>query len=112
MTGPIEKALLCFVRATRSRRHALAVLVLLGWVLVAESLLVVHRIDHTSTGHGVSCALCLAADHHAATLDEPAEVVVPAGADPVVALVAESVTAVAFVPYQSRAPPPNLRIRL
>lgn len=105
MHGPVEKALLSFMRSLRSRKHALVVLALLGWVVLAESLLVVHRIDHTSAGHDVSCALCAAADHQAATTEPPPQLVVPVTRSPVVSFVGASQTVDVIVSYRSRAPP-------
>ena len=93
MHGPVEKALLSFMRSLRSRKHALVVLALLGWVVLAESLLV------------VSCALCAAADHQAATTEPPPQLVVPVTPSPVVSFVGASQTVDVIVSYRSRAPP-------
>lgn len=111
MTASLEQALLSFMRALRWRRHAPVVLALLGAVIVAQSALVVHRIDHASPAHGVSCALCQAADHHAATFEEPFALVVPVEPEPVVARVAEPTNPAFTTFYRARAPPRDLRIR-
>ena len=80
-------------------------LVLLGCVLLAQTLLVVHRIDHNATKHGVTCVLCVAADHlaggppaHIYAIDAPEPL-------PVEATVGLPTTRLITVPYRSRAPP-------
>ena len=105
MAGSAEQALLSLVKGVRSPRRRLAVLAVLAWIVAAQSLLVVHRIDHTSLGHHVSCALCIAADHQAGT----AEHVDFALSSPLAARVATFIDASAGidlrVAYRSRAPP-------
>lgn len=93
------------MKRLRSRRHAFAVLALLGWVLLAEGLLVVHRIDHASTGHAVSCALCSAADHQAATFEDLPQPLVAAATSAVVSFFVTAQTVERVSSYRSRAPP-------
>ncbi|HET8697174.1 MAG TPA: hypothetical protein VFO94_06800 [Gammaproteobacteria bacterium] len=94
----------------RARRQRARVLVLLGWLLVAQSLLIVHRIDHASAGHEAACALCVAADHATGPVAEPIHAIAYSSAPPLAAQVVEHSTPSVFVPsYRSRAPPASLR---
>lgn len=105
MTSPVERILLKFTRRLRSGRHGLAILVLLGLVLLAEGLLVVHRIDHAGASDSAACVLCSAADQQtaasAAPLPPKADVS-PAAVTTVVGIPAGLPTTLA---YRSRAPP-------
>ena len=105
MAGQVENALLSFAARWRSRKRRAALLILFGWVLLAQTLLVVHRIDHNATEHGVACALCVAADHlvggaHAqvSAIDAPE----PLAVESTVGVPAARTIVVA---YRSRAPP-------
>ena len=104
MAAPLHKAL-SFLAGFRSRRHRVASLVLLSWVLLAQTLLVVHRIDHIRAEHGVTCTLCVAADHTAAPTHQPAVATLSLQPDSVVASAAQPVAALVVLPYRSRAPP-------
>jgi hypothetical protein len=92
----------------RFRRHRAALLALLGWVLLAQALLVAHRIDHNGTGHSISCSLCVAADHAAATSTHPIQLIANLRPTPAAALTPESPTSLVVLPYQSRAPPDHV----
>jgi hypothetical protein len=105
MAGQVEKALLSFAARWRSPKRRAAFLVLFGWVLLAQTLLVVHRIDHNATEHGVACALCVAADHlaggaqtHVYAIDAPE----PLAVESTVGVPAARTIVVA---HRSRAPP-------
>lgn len=104
MAAPLHKAL-SFLAGLRSRRHRVASLVLLGWVLLAQTLLVVHRIDHNRAEHSVACTLCVVADHSAAPSHPPAIAAPLSQPDSVVASAAQPVAALVVLPYRSRAPP-------
>ena len=105
MAGQVENALLSFAARWRSPKRHTVILVLFGWVLIAQTLLVVHRIDHNATEHGVACALCVAADHLAG--GPPAHVYAIDAPEPptVESTVGVSTARVAVVAYRSRAPP-------
>jgi hypothetical protein len=82
--------------------------VLLGWLLLAQALLVVHTIDHAKTENGPPCALCVAGDHLAGGVEPLAQPLPPPTPEAVATAVSGS-TAVAFrAAYRSRAPPPHL----
>ena len=105
MAGQVENALLSFAARWRSPKRRAAIAVLFAWVLLAQTLLVVHRIDHNATEHGVACALCVAADHLAG--DAPAHIY---AIDPPEPLSVESALSlprarITVVAYRSRAPP-------
>jgi hypothetical protein len=107
MTGSVEKMLLGFARGLRSRRRRLAVLVVAGWVLAAQTLLVVHGIEHDTAG-GVACALCAAAHHQAVTPAVPTHAAEHSPPDRVESVVGISRDVLRAVAYHSRAPPVNL----
>ena len=108
MATPVHKAL-PFLAGIRSRRHRAASLVLLGWVLSTQTLLIVHRIDHNRVEHAVTCTLCVAADHSAAP-SHTVVIALPAPQpDSVVTSAAQPAAALVILPYQSRAPPPEHR---
>jgi hypothetical protein len=97
-----------FLAGFRARRHRAAILVLFGWLLVAQTLLVAHRIEHYSGGDGLSCALCIAGDHTAAIGDHPLYLITDLKPQPVAVAVIESASRVIFLSYHSRAPPEHL----
>ena len=99
------KSVLATSRGSRRRRPA--VLALLAFLFFAQTLLVVHRIDHTNAQHS-ACALCVAADHSAALPAAAVHAFVPSVPDPVTSVVAESARPALIVSYRSRAPPPHL----
>lgn len=90
-----------------SRRRRPALLALLAFLLLAQTLLVVHRIDHNNAQHN-ACALCAAADHSAALPGAAAHALVPSVPEPVASVVAESTQPALIVSYRSRAPPSHL----
>jgi hypothetical protein len=78
---------------------------LLAWLLVAQTALVVHRIDHNAAEHNTVCAACVAADQSADAASAPLFVSIPQSPMPVATSVLESAGTPALVPYRSRAPP-------
>jgi hypothetical protein len=78
---------------------------LLAWVLVAQTALVVHRVDHNAADHNTVCAACVAADQSADAASTPLFVSLPQSPMPVATSVAESAGTPALVSYRSRAPP-------
>lgn len=105
MTETVETALLSFMQGLRSGRHRLAALALLGWLLSAQVLLIVHRIDHTSTGANVGCALCLAADHQTGPSTVPEYPIVRSTPERIATFAAGLPAVVLIFSYRSRAPP-------
>jgi hypothetical protein len=97
-----------FLAVFRARRHRAAILALFGWLLVAQTLLAAHRIDHYSGGDGVSCALCIAGDHAAAIGDHTLVVASDLKPEPIAVAIIESASLVIFLSYHSRAPPEHL----
>jgi hypothetical protein len=87
MARPLDNALLTPLARLRARRRGATNLVLLAWLLVAQTALVVHRIDHN------------AADHNT----------LPQAPTPVASAVAESAGTPTLVSYRSRAPPQHSR---
>ena len=75
--------------------------------LLAQTLLVVHRVDHNNAQHN-ACAVCVAADHSAALPSAAVHALVPSVPEPVSAVVAESALPALIVSYRSRAPPSHL----
>ncbi len=105
MTARVEQQLLSFGAAVRQRRHRAALLALLAWLLLAQSLLIVHGIDHVKAERGAPCALCMASDHLAGGAT-PSTHYIPPQAPEVVASTVRGSVAVAFrAVYRSRAPP-------
>ena len=90
-----------------SRRRRPAVLALLAFLLFAQALLVVHRIDHNSAQHN-ACAVCVAADHSAAMPTAAVHAVVPPVPEPVSFAIASSTRPALILSYRSRAPPSHL----
>jgi hypothetical protein len=109
MARPLDNALLTLLARLRARRRSATSLVLLGWLLVAQTVLVVHRIDHNAADHNTLCAACVAADQSADVASAPVVATVPQAPTPVAAAVAESAGTPTFVSYRSRAPPKQSR---
>jgi hypothetical protein len=105
MARPFDKALLKLLARLRARRSGPASLMLLGWVLLAQTALVVHRIDHNAADHNTICAACVAADQSANAGSAQVFVSIPQAPMPVATSVAESAGTPALVSYRSRAPP-------
>jgi hypothetical protein len=101
MARPLDTALMTLLARLRARRSGSASLVLLGWLLVAQTALVVHRIDHNATEHNTLCAADQSADVAAA----PVIATVPQAPAPVASAVAASAGTPTPVSYRSRAPP-------
>jgi len=104
MASPIQQALK-FLATVRSRRYRAAKLVLLASIVLAQAALIVHRIDHSRAGHGVVCALCVAADHAPAPSHQAA-LAAPSFAPDKPQASIRALAAAPFIPsYHSRAPP-------
>jgi len=84
-----------------------ASIALLAFVVLAQALLVVHRIDHSRPEHGAACALCVAADHSAAPNIATAVALSPLVPDTVLASIRTLTAALVIPSYRSRAPPPE-----
>jgi predicted acyltransferase len=108
MTSPVQQAP-SLLAALRLRRFRAASLVLLAAVLLAQTALVVHRIDHARPEHGAVCALCVAADHQAAPSHHAAVATSPLLPDFVPASIRPLAAAPALLSYRSRAPPEHRR---
>jgi hypothetical protein len=104
MTSPVQQAP-SLLAALRLRRFRAASLVLLACILLAQTLLVVHRIDHARAEHGAVCALCVAADHQAAPSHHAAVATSPLLPDFVPASIRALAAAPTLLSYHSRAPP-------
>jgi hypothetical protein len=104
MAAPVQQA---FLAAIRSRRHRVASVVLLAFVLLAQAALIVHRIDHSRPEHGAACALCVAADHAPAPSHHAPVALSPLVPDTVSASIRPLATALVILSYRSRAPPPE-----
>ena len=89
------------------RRRRPAFLALLAFLLLAQTLLVVHRVDHTNAQHN-ACALCVAADHSPALPVTVVHALSHFAPERVSAVVAESAQSAPIVSYRSRAPPSHL----
>ena len=105
MARSLDKALLNLLAPFRAKRRGPASLVLLAWVLLAQTALVVHRVDHNAADHNAVCAACVAADHSANAGSAPVFVSVPQSPTPVATSVTESAGTPRLVSYRSRAPP-------
>jgi hypothetical protein len=90
-----------------SRRWRPALLALLAFLFLAQTLLVVHRIDHTTAQH-TACALCVAADHSAAPPVAAVHALALSPPEPVSFAVADSARPALIVAYRSCAPPSHL----
>lgn len=105
MARSLDKALLKLLARLRAPRRGPASLLLLGWVLLAQTALVVHRIDHNAADNNTACAACVAADHSANAGSPPVFVSIPQAPTPVAASLTESAGTPARLSYRSRAPP-------
>ena len=101
----VETLLLSFQARVRSPRRALVAVAIFGWVLVSQTLLVVHRIDHNATEHGVTCSLCVAADHQLGAVAHTLPVLEPSPPDAPAPAVAATAPRAFTLSYRSRAPP-------
>jgi hypothetical protein len=106
MTVRVEQPLKAFAVALRSRRRRPVLLVLFAWLLLAQTLLVVHSVDHIKAERGAPCALCMASDHLAGGAPSATHFVPPPSPDVVASVVGGSVTVAFRAVYRSRAPPP------
>ena len=104
MARPAQQA---FLAQFRWRRYREASIALLAFVVLAQALLVVHRIDHSRPEHGAACALCVAADHSSAPTHEAPVAQSPSMPDTVSACTRTLTTALVVHYYHSRAPPPD-----
>ena len=102
-----RNAISVLATSLRVRRRRPVLLALLAFLLLAQSLLVVHRIDHNNAQHN-ACALCVAADHSAALPGASVHALVPSVPEPFFSVVAESTHSALIVSYRSRAPPSHL----
>jgi len=105
MARSLDKALLMLLARLRARRQGSASLMLLASILIAQTALVVHRIDHNAAEHTTVCAACVAADHSANAGSAPAFASTPQAPTPVATSVTESAGMPAILCYRSRAPP-------
>ena len=102
-----RNAISVLATSLKERRRRPAWLALLALLLVAQTLLVVHRVDHNNAQHN-ACALCVAADHSSALPAAAVHALVPSVPAPVTSVVAESARPALIVSYRSRAPPSHL----
>jgi hypothetical protein len=109
MTTSVAQKLESFAVALRSRRHRAALLVLLCCLLLAQSLLVVHTVQHATVEKGVSCALCVAGDHLAGASAPPVHQIPPPTPEATAPTVSGSIAAALRAAYHSRAPPVYLQ---
>lgn len=109
MTTSVAQKLESFAVALRSRRHRSALLVLLGWLLLAQSLLIVHTVQHATVEKGVSCALCVAGDHLAGASAPPVHHIPPPTPEASASTVSGSIAVAFRAAYRSRAPPTHLQ---
>jgi hypothetical protein len=110
MTQSIERKLESLAVALRSRRCRSALLLLLGWFLLAQTAFAVHAVDHATAEKGAPCALCAAGDHLAGASAAPAHYVPPPTPDAVASTVSGSIVAPFRAAYRSRAPPARLPV--
>ena len=102
-----RNAISVLATSLKERRRRPALLALLALLLFAQTLLVVHRVDHNNAQHN-ACALCVAADHSAALPAAAVHALVPSVPEAVSSVVAESTSPALIVAYRSRAPPSHL----
>jgi hypothetical protein len=105
MAEPVEKAALRLARNLRSGKHSRGIVALLVCIVLGQSLLVIHRVDHASVGHQVSCALCLAADHQAGGVAQAQAPSLSRSFERVAFIDGPSTSVELALAYQSRAPP-------
>jgi hypothetical protein len=106
MTPPAEQATRAM--GLRSRRRRAAIIAAAVWLLFAQTLLAVHRIDHNAEQHA-ACALCVVADHAGGPIYEPIHAIPAPESVPVAVTVAESAPVLIVLSYYSRGPPAHLR---
>ena len=92
----------------RTRRRRPAVLALLAFLFLAQTLLVVHRIDHNNNAQHNACALCVAADHAATAPGAAVHAAAFSPPEHVSFAVADATRSALIVAYRSRAPPSYL----
>ncbi len=109
MPTSVAHKLESFAVALRSRRQQPALLVLLGWLLLAQTLLAVHTVDHAKVENGAPCALCMAGDHLAGTSAPPVHHIPPPTPEAVASAVSGSIAVAFRAAYRSRAPPVYLQ---
>jgi len=102
-----RNAISVLATSLKVRRRRPALLALLAFLLFAQTLLVVHRIDHNNAQHN-ACAVCVAADHSAALPSAAVHALVPTVPEAVSVVLAESAHPALTVSYRSRAPPSHL----
>ncbi len=108
-TRSLDNAFVTLLARLRARRRRAANLALLGWLLVGQTALVIHRIDHNAASHNTLCAACVAADQSADVASAPVVATVPQAPTPVASAVVASAGTPTLVSYQSRAPPRHSR---
>jgi len=108
MTTSVAQKLESFAVALRSRRRRPALLVLLGWLLLAQTLLVVHTVDHAKVENGAPCVLCMAGDHLAGAAPSSVHHIPPPTPEAVASAVSGSIAVAFRAAYRSRAPPAHL----
>jgi hypothetical protein len=109
MTTGLEQQLHSFAASLRSRRHRLALLLLFGWLLLAQTLLVVHRFDHANAERGAPCTLCVASAHSAGAAVPLAHHIPPPAPDDVASIVRGGAAVALRAAHRSRAPPSYLQ---
>ena len=109
MTTSVAHKLKSFAVALRGRRHRAALLVLFGWLLLAQTLLVVHTVDHAKVENGAPCVLCMAGDHLAGGAAPPVQHIPPPAPEAVASTVSGSIAVAFRAAYRSRAPPVYLQ---
>ena len=107
MPGTIGRGPSLLARFRARRRHA-AILILLGALLLSQSLLFAHRIDHGGSGHTVACLLCVVADQPAVASAYALPVFAAAKPVPVAARVPAAAPSAVILAYRSRAPPEHV----
>jgi hypothetical protein len=100
---------LLHIARTRAPRGAAATVVLLAWVFLTQTLLIVHRIEHSNAVEAVTCALCVAADRLAADVPDTPHAIDGPDAASVELNVSAILGIPALVSYRSRAPPEHLQ---
>jgi hypothetical protein len=91
----------------RSRRRRAAIVAAAAWLLLAQTLLAVHRIDHNAEQHA-ACAVCVVADHAGGPIQEPIHAIAAPQTASVAVSVAESAPVLIVLSYYSRGPPQHL----
>jgi hypothetical protein len=95
--------------AAQRGRCTPALLLLLGWLLLAQTLLAIHTVDHAKAENGAPCALCVAGDHLAGAAANAIHDIAPATPHVVASARAATVTLPIRAVYRSRAPPSFLQ---